>query len=194
MAEEIKEDEAVEEEPVEDAEGDASPDEEKEKESKKKKKSGKSGSAKPKKKSGRKKWISLIIFLLLAGAAGTAYHLFPEIFSFLPIPDKKPESIAVDEDILNEEALDPFFIPPGASAGAIRIDLVAAWDNLAAVKYKKKELNARNMIYDKLLKMAGETRDLNNNIPALENELSLLLKNSLGVQNLVIRIKEIRYF
>ena len=195
MAEEIKEDDSVEEEPVEETEGNPSPDNEEEEEKEEKnKKTGKSKPAKPVKKSGKIKWIFLIFILLLAGAAGAAYYLFPDKFTFLPINNNQAENITVDEDNLVEETLAPFFIPPGPSSSPIRIDIMAVWDNLASIRYKKKELKTRNMIYNKLYKMAGEARDLNNDIPAVENEVSLLLSNALGVQNLEIKIKEIRYF
>jgi hypothetical protein len=106
---------------------------------------------------------------------------------------KTPE-ISVDEDNLREEMLSPFFIPPGPVDDTIRIDLSIIWDGLASVRFKKKELNLRNMMYEKFYTMAEQNQDLNEKIPYLENEVSSMLRSSLGVQNLEIKIKEIRYF
>jgi hypothetical protein len=185
MAEEIKEDGAIEEEPLEETGDKPASGGEKQK---------KKGKPRAKKKSGMKKWFFLLFVLLLAGSAAAAYFLFPDKIPFLSKKNIQSQDISINEDELKEESLEPFFIPPGPSASAIRIDLTAAWDVLASIRYKKEEVSTRNLMYNKLYEMAGQNSDLNSNIPLLENEVSLMLRESLGVQNLVIRIKEIRYF
>ena len=50
------------------------------------------------------------------------------------------------------------------------------------------------MMYEKIYTIAEQNRDLNEKIPYLENEVSSMLRSSLGVQNLAVNIKEIRYF
>jgi hypothetical protein len=49
-------------------------------------------------------------------------------------------------------------------------------------------------MYERLYKLAGQHPDLNIVKSDLETEIGSMLRSSLGVQNLIIRIKEIRYF
>ncbi len=177
MPEEIKEDEAPEEELNED---DTSASKEK----------------KPAKvkKSGNKKWIFLIILGILLAISGLGIKYAPNRLPFLTNKKFNNTEINIDEDNLSEEILSPFFIPPGPSDNTIRIDLSIVWDGLASVRFKKKELGIRKMMYDKFYNMAEQNQDLNEKIPYLENEVSSMLRSTLGVQNLVVKIKEIRYF
>lgn len=182
MSEKINEDNAPVEELNEDAEKEVAPAEHEEK------------PLKTKKKSGKKKWIFIIILGMLLGVSGLGIKYAPEQFSFLLKKYYKAPEVSVDEDNLTEEMLSPFFIPPGAEENTIRIDLSIVWDGLASIRFKKKELNLRNMMYEKFYDIAKQNQDLNENIPYMENEVSSMLRQSLGVQNLVVRIKEIRYF
>ena len=148
---------------------------------------------KTKKKSGKIKWIFIILGMML-GISGLGVKYMPEYFSFLTKKNFKTQEVRIDEDNLREEILSPFFIPPGPANDTIRIDLSIIWDGLASIRFKKKELNLRNMMYQKFYDIAEQNQDLNKKIPYLENEVSSMLRNSLGVQNLVVKIKEIRYF
>ena len=148
---------------------------------------------KPKKKSGKIKWIFIILIIIL-GISGLGLKYAPEYFSFLNIDIIKTPEIKIDEDNLREEILAPFFIPPGPAEDTIRIDLSIIWDGLASVRFKKREIYLRNMMYDKFYDIAKQNKDLNKKISYLEKEVSLMLRDSMGVQNLVVKIKEIRYF
>ena len=180
MSEEIKEDEAPEEEPREDAEEGTASGEQEEK------------PVKIRKKSGKKIWIFIIPVLILA-IPGLAIKYAPEHFSFLMKKDFQTPEVSIDEDNLSEEVLSPFFIPPGAD-DAIRIDLSIVWDGLAAIRYRKRELYLRSKMYDKFYEVASQNPDMNTKIPDMENEVSSMLRSSLGVRNLAVKIKEIRYF
>jgi hypothetical protein len=100
----------------------------------------------------------------------------------------------INEDNLSEEKISPFFIPPGPADKSIRIDLTIVWDGIASIKYKKNELSARHMMAERFYKLAKQHPDLNAVKSDLENEIGSILRSSLGVQSLNIRIKEIRYF
>lgn len=181
MSEEIKEDEAPEEEQNEDTEKGAASDEQDEK------------PVKAKKKSGKKIWFFIIPVLILA-ISGLGIKYAPEHFSFLMKKDFQTPEVSIDEDNLSEEILSPFFIPPGPADDTIRIDLSIIWDGLASIRFKKKELYLRSMMYEKFYEVASQNQDMNKKIPDLENEVGSMLRSSLGVQNLVVKIKEIRYF
>ncbi len=178
MSEEIKENQAPEKEPSEEAG--------KETDSAEKR-------VKTKKKSGKIKW-TLIILGALLGLSGFGLKYAPDHFSFLTKKKFEAMEVSIDEDNLSEEILSPFFIPPGPADDTIRIDLSVIWDGLASIRFKKKELNLRNMMYEKFYNIAEQNQDLNEKIPYLENEVSSMLRSSLGVQNLAVKIKEIRYF
>ena len=146
-----------------------------------------------KKKSGRIKWI-FIILVMLMGISGLGIKYAPDRFSFFMKKKFIIPEVSIDEDNLREETLSPFFIPPGPAGNTIRIDLSVIWDGLASIRFKKKEFTVRNMMYEKIYTIAEQNRDLNEKIPYLENEVSSMLRSSLGVQNLAVNIKEIRYF
>lgn len=186
MTEEIK-DEAPDEELNEDEEGneeveDETPSAE-----------GEEAPVEEKKKSVKIKWIFIVLVIILA-ISGLGIKYAPEHFSFLNINKFKTPEIRIDEDNLSEEILSPFFVPPGPERNTIRIDLSIIWDGLASIRFKKKELILRNMMSEKFNDIAEQNQDLNEKIPYLEKEVSSMLRHSLGVQNLAIKIKEIRYF
>ena len=173
MSEETIENEAPEEELDEDVEEETTPAEQ---------------TVTTKNKSGKVKWIFLILVIILA-ISGLGIKFAPDRFSFLTERKFKTPEISVDTDNLREEILSPFFIPPGPADDTIRIDLSIIWDGLAAVRFKKKELNLRNMMYEKFYNMAEQNQDLNEKIPYLENEVSSMLRSSLNVQNQEVKIK-----
>ena len=150
--------------------------------------------AETRKKFRSKKWIFIIILGLLLGTAGLGIKFAPDRLPFLANKKFNDIEVNIDEDNLSEETLSPFFIPPGPGNDTIRIDLSVVWDALASIRFRKKELGIRKLMYDKFYDMAEQNQDLNEKIPLLENEVSSMLRSKLGVQNLVVKIKEIRYF
>jgi len=146
------------------------------------------------KNSGKRYWIFFIILGIIMFITGVRMKYAPDHFSFLMKNKIKIPEVKIDEDNLSEEILAPFFIPPGPADDTIRIDLSIVWDGLASIRFKKKELSLRNMMYEKFYEIAEQKLDLNEKIPYLENEVSSMLRSSLGVHNLVVKIKEIRYF
>jgi hypothetical protein len=142
---------------------------------------------------GSKKWILLSVLGLILAISGLGIKFAPDFLN------KKQDSmiplIDINEDNLSEEVLSPFFIPPSTefSRGAIRIDLSVIWDGLASIRFNKQELKIRGLLLSYITKLSEETKDLNSKSSFLEEEMSRLFRESLGVRDLVIKIKEIRY-
>ncbi len=157
------------------------------------KKPGDHENAKPQGRSFVRKWTLLIIAGAILAVSGLGIKFGP---GFLKMGDSE---IFVNADIhdanLSEEALSPFFIPPGRGnpEGAIRIDLSVVWDGLASVRYRKRELQVRSVLYSQLAKIAEENDDLSSRVSFLENRISAVFRESLGAGTLVVRVKEIRY-
>ncbi|MBW1765903.1 MAG: Got1/Sft2-like family vesicle transport protein [Deltaproteobacteria bacterium] len=82
------------------------------------------------------------------------------------------------QDNLQEEGLSPFFIPlpPGSPKRVVVIDFSVIWDGLASVRFKKKELKIREQ-----------------KAALLETEMSRIFRESLGIESLEIKIKQINY-
>jgi len=142
----------------------------------------------------RKWWLpGLLIFIFLAG--GAAALLKPDLLNIINGKKKAVLSVDITNDNLQEESLSPFFIPPSSdlSKGAIRVDLSVIWDGLASIRYKDSELRIRSEIYDYLRKVAAETDDLNSQKTAMEEEMSGIFRKSLGIKDLAIRIKELKF-
>ncbi len=185
MSEKIKEDETPEEEAGNEAASTEKP----------KKTEAEAAPVATEKKSGKKKWIFIfLIFVVLLGISGLGLVYMPERFSFLFKKNFDYTETSIDDDNLSEEALSPFFIPPEPESKTIRIDLSIVWDALASVRFRKNEQVIRNMMYEKFYEMSKQHSDLNEQKTELENEIDSMLRKTLGVQNLKIRIKEIRYF
>lgn len=146
------------------------------------------------KKPGKIKWVFIIVIGVILGASGIGYLFMPDRFASLFRKEFKGPGI-INEDNLTEEKISPFFVPPGeADKKTIRIDLTIVWDGIASIKYNKNELSARQMMSERFYKLAKQHPDLNAVKSDLENEIGSMLRSSLGVQSLNIRIKEIRYF
>ena len=157
------------------------------------------GSKKKKRKKSRfglGKWILLTCFILILMFAGFYLKFLPGL-SFAPSQDIKVDLfLNPKNDNLKEEVLSPFFIPFSSptSRGAVRIDLSVVWTGLASIRFKKKELQIRGDLYAYMTKLAEDNEDLNPMIPFMEEEIGRILRDSLGLKDLGIRIKEIKYF
>ena len=140
----------------------------------------------------RKWWLpALLVFIFVAGIPVAVFRQ-----DLMKIIKGKKAVYVIDltNDNLQEEGLLPFFIPPPSelSSGAVRVDLSVIWDGLASVRYKTNELRIRDQVYDYLRGVAEETEDLDSQRVTMEQEIGGILRKSLGVKDLAIRIKEIR--
>lgn len=144
---------------------------------------------------GSKKWIILSVSLLVLIISGLTVKFFPNLLNMGEEKELLIRPIDINNDNLSEELLSPFFIPPSnkSSRGAIRIDFSVIWDNLASLRFNKKELKIRSDLSKFITDFANSTDDLNENISYLEQEMGVFFRNALGARDLVIKIKEIRY-
>lgn len=141
----------------------------------------------------RRWWIpGLIIFIFIA--AGTAALLKPDLLDIVKGKNKPASSIDPANDNLQEVGLLPFFIPPSSdlSRSAVRVDLTVIWDGVASVRFKTNEPRIRAEVYDYLMKAAESSEDLNSQKAIMEEGMSVIFRKSLGVQELAIRIKELK--
>lgn len=154
------------------------------------------GRGKTRAKSGRIKWVLLILFGIVLAASGITIKLEPGFFIGKKNKAHQASDINMNDDNLSEQELSPFFIPPSEEnkKGPIRIDLSVVWDGLASVRFMEKKLLLRSQVYDRITEMAKQSDDLNKKITVLENVIASIFRKGLGVHNLAIRIKEIKYF
>jgi hypothetical protein len=142
------------------------------------------------------KWIILLFSIGIIGAiVGLGMRFGPQ---YLPDWRKKPLVSPTEpvKDNMREEPMAPFFVPlpPGTSKGVIRIDLSLIVDGLAYFHYSKKDVQARDRLYKYLVDKAGKDQDLNAQISFLEMEMSAILRESLGVNSVLVRIREVKAF
>jgi hypothetical protein len=136
--------------------------------------------------------IGLLVFIFVGGGAIAIFKsgLMNTIIG------KKHSLPPVDltSDNLKEESLSPFFVPPSSdlSRGAVRIDLTVIWDGLASVRFKSNELRVRAETYEYLKGFTEKTMDLSSQKSIMEEEMGAIFRKSLGVNNLAIRIKELK--
>jgi hypothetical protein len=142
-----------------------------------------------------RKWLLYGVPVLILIVCGVAILLKPGLLNM--ITGKKPAipSIDLSNDNLQEATLSPFFIPPSSdlSRGAVRVDLTVVWDGLAAVRYKSNELRIRAEAYEYLVKFAENAVDLNSQKAVMEEGMSGIFRTSLGVKDLAVRIKELKF-
>ncbi len=93
-----------------------------------------------------------------------------------------------------EEKLPPFFIPlqPDAANQAVMIDFSVIWDGLASFRYKSMALQIRNRLYWYLVGLSEKEQGLEEKVAFIEAQLSKIFRESLGMEDLAIKIKEIR--
>ena len=142
----------------------------------------------------RRFWIPGLITVIILIAAGTAAILKPDLLNIIKGKRSPSSSIDLTKDNLQEESLSPFYIPPSIdlSRGAVRVDLTVIWDGVASVRFKTNELRIRSDVYDYLIKTAENTVDLNSQKAVMEEEMGGIFRKSLGVQDLAVRIKELK--
>lgn len=97
-------------------------------------------------------------------------------------------------DDLKEEMLSPFLIPlpPESSKEAVVIDLSVIWDGVASLRFRKMEMQIRNRLYEYLLELAEKGKDFQEKTSFLEVEMSRMFRESLGREELAVRIRNIK--
>lgn len=93
-----------------------------------------------------------------------------------------------------EETLPSFIIPlpPEGEDQAVLICFSVIWDGLTSFRYRSLELPIRNRIYGHIKGIAKEENNLQEKTPLLESELSKILRESLGLNDLAVKVKEVK--
>jgi hypothetical protein len=144
----------------------------------------------------KRKWVILIILLsIIGGIVGIGYRFGPE---YVPGWPKKSAVVFTGEDQVDmrEEPMAPFFIPlpPGSFKEVVRVDFSIISDGLASLQYFEKEVQARDRLYKYLADKAKKDPNLNTQLSLLETEMAGILRDLLGVNSVLIRVKEVKVF
>ncbi|MBN1847739.1 MAG: hypothetical protein JW932_04060 [Deltaproteobacteria bacterium] len=141
-------------------------------------------------------WLILVLSICLIGAiVGLTMRFAPQ---YIPHWQKKSMVDPSEgmKDNMREEPIEPFFIPlsPGVSREVIRLDLSVLLDGLAYFRYSKNDIWARDRLYQYLVEEAKKDQDFDTRISVLEMEMGGILKETLNVNNVLIRIREVKAF
>jgi hypothetical protein len=142
------------------------------------------------------KWVILIFLLsLIGGIIGIGILFGPE---YVPGWPQKPPTVLPEEDAVDmrEEPLAPFFIPlsPGSLKEVIRVDVTMISDGLASLRYSQKDVRIRDRLYRYLVDTVKKDPDLNAQISLLETEMAGILRELLGMNSVLVRVKEVKIF
>lgn len=143
-----------------------------------------------------RKWISFSAVSLASMFIGLGMH---GGLQFIAKEKEKIPKISEEKilrDNLQEEELPPFYIPmpSDASEQVVMIDFSVIWDGLASVRFKKMELQIRNHLYGYLQKLAERRKDIKEKAPFLEAEMSRIFRETLGIPDVVVKIKAIKTY
>jgi len=138
-------------------------------------------------------WSLIVFFLVFIVLSGVLFTL-----EKLPIFTRKDtfSEINIVPSNLSEEILSPFYIQAlSGSESFIRIDLSIVWDGLALVRYTKLKLRIRNDLYEYFNNMVTqEQKNFKNMSSDLEAGIHDIICESLNVNGIVVKIKEISCF
>jgi hypothetical protein len=137
--------------------------------------------------------IASMVLVLLGGAWYTKDHWLEwgKKIDFTRQPKRK-----LNQDRSIEEKLDPFFIPisiQGQESIAL-IDFSVIWDGLTSVRYKKMELEIRDDIYEQIKSLAQKDEHFKDQAAFLEEDMGRIFRRTLGVEDLKVKIKEIKVY
>ena len=137
--------------------------------------------------------ISLIIIVMVLGSASAL--LWPR-FSFILKGSPFATEDLVVPDGFREEKLAPFIVPLSAGgAGKLAVvNIVALWDDLTSLRFQKNEYQIRNRLYQFLVHFEERGVDLQKKVSSLQLEMSGIVRESLGIEDLTIRVREINIY
>lgn len=141
-----------------------------------------------------RKWITCSLLALLFAGLGLGitqgYKWVPTTVRNLR-PGPSAENSKHD---FYEEKLPPLFIPlqPDAGNQAVMIDFSVIWDGLASFRYKSMELQIRNRLYRYMVGLSEKKQNFGEKASFIEAQLSEIFRESLGMEDLAVKVKEIR--
>lgn len=137
--------------------------------------------------------LSLIVFIAAVLVVST---LFLSRLSFFGKMSSFEAEDTVIPDDFREEKLAPFFIPLSESelGKMAAVDVVALWDDLTSLRFQKKEHQIRNRLYQFLVHFEEKEVDLQGKVSSLQSQMSGIVRESLGIEDLSIRVREIKIY
>ncbi|RPI77000.1 MAG: hypothetical protein EHM45_10860 [Desulfobacteraceae bacterium] len=145
-----------------------------------------------------KRWVriggfSILILILIGGVWFAKDHWirWGEKIDLSRQPKRK-----LNQDRSIEEKLNPFFIPilVGEQQGIAVIDFSVIWDGLASVRYKKTELEIRDTLFEHMKSLAEKDENFKDQALFLEEDMARILRRALGVEDLKVKIKDIKLY
>jgi hypothetical protein len=137
--------------------------------------------------------LSLMVFVGAVVVVSTFFLSRPSFFGKTsPFAGKD----VVIPDNFREETLAPFFIPlsQGESGKMAAVDAVALWDDLTSLRFQKKEHRIRNRLYQFLVHFEEGEVDLQEKVASIQSQMSGIVRESLGIEDLTIRVREIKIY
>jgi hypothetical protein len=143
----------------------------------------------------RKRRLILPLIVLAMAVGFVSAFLLPRISFFGKGPPIVAENLVVPDDF-REEKLAPFFIPlsAGVSGKVAVVDTVALWDELTSLRFQKNKHQIRNRLYQFLLRFEEGGADLQEKVSSLQVQMSGLVREFLGIEDLTIRVREIKIY
>ena len=137
--------------------------------------------------------LSLIVFVAAVVVVST---LFLSRLSFFGKRSPFAAEDIVIPDNFREEKLAPFFIPlsEGESGNMAAVDAVALWDDLTSLRFQKKEHQIRNRLYQFLVHFEEGEVDLKGKVSSIQSQMSSIVRESLGIEDVTIRVREIKIY
>ncbi len=141
-----------------------------------------------------RKWVTGVVLTLFFMGLGLG---LTQGYKWLPSSVKKLSPLTSDKSQKQdyyEEKLSPLFIPlqPDAPNQAVMIDFSVIWDGLASFRYKCMELQIRNRLYRYLVGFSEAGDNFKEKAAFIETEMSKIFRESLGMESLTVKVKEIR--
>lgn len=141
-----------------------------------------------------KKWVTgavlVMVFTVLGWGITQGYKWLPSTSIKRTVQLKKEDT---SPDYF-EEKLASLYIPlpedEEREFAVIRFSVI--WDGLASFRYKSMELQIRDRLYRYVVGFSQEKTDLEEKSSFLEAEMSKIFRESLGMENLAVKIKEIK--
>lgn len=143
----------------------------------------------------RKKRLILSLIVLVTAVGFVSALLLPRISFFGKGSPGATEEVVVSDDF-REEKLAPFYIPlsAGVSGTMAAVDAVGLWDDLTSLRFQKKEHWIRNRLYHFLLQFEEGGVNLQEKVSSLQLQMSGIVRESLGIEDLTIRVREIKIY
>lgn len=138
--------------------------------------------------------LSISCTLIVLGAGG---YLARDYLLKKKIADEIAKVMEKSRELgLEEESLNPLYIPlPSDSRDRLlMVKFSVIWDRLSSIRFKKDELKIRNYLYKQVRLAAEERKNVEEKTAFLETVMSVVLRKSLGREELIVKIDELKAY